>query len=305
MPLIFCRRERRGGLRRRPCDGLLCTSDRSRRAQVCRGTVEGICGARWSEGGRFFPRRSRVGGAGEGGCENSERRGGGGRRNVVVNILWFLPSSGLVWSVLKLEHASHSKGGLIPARQWEEDPRVAGGALAVENSSVCPRSFRLSASCYPALHSWVNQSARRREYAAGDPPDSSVLRASAQSLSPPPMSPNSTLPRKRLRVSIGPDRFHQVVASVNGLPTEIDTPLFVGRVLVLVKDFDGVTPDGSPPITEHTYFHGRSRKFAILVEGRFKAREGVAPYTGEEVQFGSDFGVPDAEWSARRWWEAN
>ena len=91
MPLIFCRRERRGGLRRRPCDGLLCTSDGSRRAQDCRGTLEGVCDARGSEGGRFFARRSCIGGAGEGGCENSERRGGGGPRNVVINILSLSP----------------------------------------------------------------------------------------------------------------------------------------------------------------------------------------------------------------------
>lgn len=117
---------------------------------------------------------------------------------------------------------------------------------------------------------------------------------------PPAMSPNSTLPRKRLRVSIGPDRFHHIIASVNGLPTEIDTPLFVGRVLVLVKDFAGVTPDGSPSINEHAYFHGRSRKFAILVEGRFKAREGTPHYTGEEVQFGSDFGEQRALESVER-----
>ncbi|KAL8292619.1 hypothetical protein RQP46_001231 [Phenoliferia psychrophenolica] len=96
---------------------------------------------------------------------------------------------------------------------------------------------------------------------------------------------------KVLRVLIGPDRFHQVIARVNdiGKPTEIDTPLFAGRVVVYVKDFRGVTPDGTPPVKECSYFDGRSRKFAILIEGRFKAREGIEPYNGDEIQFGSDF----------------
>ncbi|BGP19171.1 hypothetical protein JCM10213_005823 [Rhodosporidiobolus nylandii] len=94
-----------------------------------------------------------------------------------------------------------------------------------------------------------------------------------------------------LEVRIGPDRFHTEIAWVNhsSRPTEIDTPLFAGRVLVLVKDFAGVTPDNSPPKKDSKYFEGRSRKFAILIEGRFKARDGVKPYTAEEVQFGSDF----------------
>lgn len=95
----------------------------------------------------------------------------------------------------------------------------------------------------------------------------------------------------RLEVRVGSDRFHTEVAWVNhtSRPTEIDTPLFAGRVLVLVRNFDGVTPDGSPPKRDAKYFEGRSRKFAILIEGRFKQREGVPLYTGDEVQFGSDF----------------
>lgn len=72
-------------------------------------------------------------------------------------------------------------------------------------------------------------------------------------------------------------------------PTVIDTPLFVGRVLVKIRDFDGLTPDGSPPIRDHAYFAQRSRRFDIQIEGKFKAREGVEPYRGDEIQFGSDF----------------
>jgi hypothetical protein len=44
-----------------------------------------------------------------------------------------------------------------------------------------------------------------------------------------------------------------------------------------------VTPDGSPPHRDDPYFVNRSRKFSIQIEGRFKHREGVAPYTADEV----------------------
>ncbi|GAA5892356.1 hypothetical protein JCM6882_003649 [Rhodosporidiobolus microsporus] len=95
----------------------------------------------------------------------------------------------------------------------------------------------------------------------------------------------------RLQVSIGADRLHEEVVWVNhsDKPYEIDSPLFAGRVLVLVKDFSGVSPDGSPPKADNRFFEGRSRKFAIVIEGKFKQREGEKPYTAEEVQFGSDF----------------
>ncbi|CEQ41702.1 SPOSA6832_03450 [Sporobolomyces salmonicolor] len=107
----------------------------------------------------------------------------------------------------------------------------------------------------------------------------------------------------RLEVLIGPDRFHLETAWVNHTdkPTEIDTPSFTGRVLMLVRDFSGVTPDGSEPKRDCVYFQGRSRKFAILIEGKFKRREGHAPYTGEEVQFGTDFGPFNAGMKVARW----
>ncbi|GAA6023628.1 hypothetical protein JCM10207_005091 [Rhodosporidiobolus poonsookiae] len=102
----------------------------------------------------------------------------------------------------------------------------------------------------------------------------------------------------RLEVAIGPDRFHLETAWVNhaNRPTEIDTPAFAGRVLVLVRDFSGVTADGSAPKRDSRFFEGRSRKFAILIEGRFKHRDGVEPYTGDEIQFGSDFDFLPESW---------
>lgn len=93
---------------------------------------------------------------------------------------------------------------------------------------------------------------------------------------------------KKLKVSIGPHRDRMEVAWVNDAsrPTVIDTDLFVGRALVKIRDFVGVTPDGSEPIAMHPSFEGRSRAFEIQLEGRFKKREGVTPYSGEEVHFG-------------------
>ncbi|GAA5929542.1 uncharacterized protein JCM15063_004178 [Sporobolomyces koalae] len=95
----------------------------------------------------------------------------------------------------------------------------------------------------------------------------------------------------RLEVRIGPNRFETGLAHVNhsDKPYEIDTPYFAGRVLVLVRDFAGVTPDGSAPKANNLFFDGRSRKFAIVIEGKFKRRPGVEPYNGDEVEFGSDF----------------
>lgn len=98
---------------------------------------------------------------------------------------------------------------------------------------------------------------------------------------------------KKLKVSIGGHRDAMQVAWVNdsSQPTEIDTDLFVGRVSVFVRDFSGVTPDGSAPRKDHPYFHGRSRAFGILIEGRFKNADGTTKdvYNGDEIQFGTDF----------------
>ncbi|MBW0537397.1 hypothetical protein O181_077112 [Austropuccinia psidii MF-1] len=96
---------------------------------------------------------------------------------------------------------------------------------------------------------------------------------------------------KKLRISIGPNRHQMEIAHVNdsSRPTIINSEFFVGRVLVKIRDFSGITPDGSQPIKDHVYFDGRSRKFDIQIEGRFKKRNGVQLYSGEEIHFGSDF----------------
>lgn len=63
-------------------------------------------------------------------------------------------------------------------------------------------------------------------------------------------------------------------------PHEIDTEHFVGRLLVRVIDAPGAQV-GDPG---REYFEGRSRKFCIQIEGRFKSR-----LNGNDVLFGTDF----------------
>lgn len=72
--------------------------------------------------------------------------------------------------------------------------------------------------------------------------------------------------------------------NVDDKPTEVDTENWVGRVLVRVKDFDGFTPDGSPPTSHSEYFEGRNRRFHIQAEGRFKKQ-----YNGDQIWFGTQF----------------
>lgn len=67
-------------------------------------------------------------------------------------------------------------------------------------------------------------------------------------------------------------------------PVEIDSEHFTGRVLMRIKDFVGVTPDGSDPIKHLAYFEKRSRKFCMQWEGRFKQE-----WNADEVWFGTDF----------------
>lgn len=86
----------------------------------------------------------------------------------------------------------------------------------------------------------------------------------------------------RLKVQVGPDRFHMEDACLNDTlhPHEIETEHFVGRVLVRILDAPGAKE--SEPGRE--YFEGRSRKFCIQIEGRFKRR-----LSGNDVLFGTDF----------------
>lgn len=86
----------------------------------------------------------------------------------------------------------------------------------------------------------------------------------------------------RLKVQVGPDRFHMEDCRLNDTlhPHEIETEHFVGRVLVRILDAPGAR-EGEPG---REYFEGRSRKFCIQIEGRFKQR-----WNGNDILFGSDF----------------
>lgn len=90
----------------------------------------------------------------------------------------------------------------------------------------------------------------------------------------------------KLRVSVGGSYTDLAVINCNDElhPLEFDTPEFKGRVVIRIKDFVGITNDGSAPIYSDDYFKGHNRKFSIQVEGRFK-RE----WDGDQVYFGTDF----------------
>ncbi|KAF9357607.1 hypothetical protein BGX34_009290 [Mortierella sp. NVP85] len=93
----------------------------------------------------------------------------------------------------------------------------------------------------------------------------------------------------KLRVKVGGSYTDLAIANCNDElhPIEFDAPEFKGRAVVRIKDFVGVTNDGSEPIHNGDYFKGRNRRFSFQVEGRFK-RE----WNGQQIYFGTDFDRP-------------
>ncbi|KAF9916172.1 hypothetical protein BX616_004443 [Lobosporangium transversale] len=93
----------------------------------------------------------------------------------------------------------------------------------------------------------------------------------------------------KLRVKVGGTYTDLAIINCNDEfhPIEFDAPEFKGRAVVRIKDFVGITNDGSEPIYNSEYFKGRNRRFSIQVEGRFK-RE----WDGQQVYFGTDFDRP-------------
>ncbi|ORY06986.1 hypothetical protein K493DRAFT_310386 [Basidiobolus meristosporus CBS 931.73] len=100
-----------------------------------------------------------------------------------------------------------------------------------------------------------------------------------------------------LKVSVGPTYDNLQIIKVNDdfHPFLIDSPEFVGRVAIRIKDFVGITPDGGEPIKNSGYFSHHNRRFSMHVEGRFKKH-----VTAEDVWFGTDFDrkipIPDVFW---------
>ncbi|KAF9172823.1 hypothetical protein BGX21_006150 [Mortierella sp. AD011] len=93
----------------------------------------------------------------------------------------------------------------------------------------------------------------------------------------------------KLRVTVGGSYTDLAIINCNDElhPIEFDAPEFKGRAVVRIKDFVGITNDGSEPIHNSEYFDGRNRRFSLQVEGRFK-RE----WDGQQVYFGTDFDGP-------------
>ncbi|KAF8981422.1 hypothetical protein BGZ46_002849 [Entomortierella lignicola] len=93
----------------------------------------------------------------------------------------------------------------------------------------------------------------------------------------------------KLRVTVGGSYTDLAIVNCNDElhPIEFDAPEFKGRAVVRIKDFVGITNDGSEPIYNSEYFNGRNRRFSFQIEGRFK-RE----WDGQQVYFGTDFDRP-------------
>ena len=85
-------------------------------------------------------------------------------------------------------------------------------------------------------------------------------------------SGNAAIGQRKLRVRVGPSIDKLVITNPNeeDNPHFIDSPYFVGHVLVRIKDFRGYTPDGSEPKQAQEYFGTKKRLFAVQLSGRFK-----------------------------------
>ncbi|KAF9089893.1 hypothetical protein BGX29_011532 [Mortierella sp. GBA35] len=90
----------------------------------------------------------------------------------------------------------------------------------------------------------------------------------------------------KLRVTVGGSYTDLAIINCNDelQPIEFDAPNFKGRAVVRIKDFVGITNDGSEPISNSEYFKGRNRRFSFQIEGRFKKE-----WDGQQVYFGTDF----------------
>ncbi|TPX30952.1 hypothetical protein SmJEL517_g05628 [Synchytrium microbalum] len=106
---------------------------------------------------------------------------------------------------------------------------------------------------------------------------------------------------RKLRCRIGPSTKTMAVYNVNddAHPMFVDGPLFVGHVCVRIKNFEGITADGSQPIRSSPYFGTKRRMFSIQAQGRFKQE-----YSADDVVFGSEFddkvSPPTGAWIAMK-----
>ncbi|KAI9339682.1 hypothetical protein BDR26DRAFT_820846 [Obelidium mucronatum] len=104
-----------------------------------------------------------------------------------------------------------------------------------------------------------------------------------------------------LRVRIGPSFSTLDTYNVNedSVPQFIDSPYFVGNIAVRVKNFRGITPEGTPALPDTPYFGTRRRLFSIQLQGRFKHE-----HSTDDVVFGAEFeqkvNPPTGAWLAMK-----
>ncbi|KAJ3258290.1 hypothetical protein HK103_003771 [Boothiomyces macroporosus] len=102
-----------------------------------------------------------------------------------------------------------------------------------------------------------------------------------------------------MRIKVGPDYNNLKTIQVNdeANPIFVNSDTFTGYISVKILNFNGVTPEmdenpsaklyNSIPKPKSNYFEGRSRKYSITIQGRFKKE-----WNGDEVLFGADFDKP-------------
>ena len=85
-------------------------------------------------------------------------------------------------------------------------------------------------------------------------------------------SGNNAIGNRKLQVRIGPSIHSLTICNPNDevTPHFIDSPYFVGHIVVRIKDFRGITPKDQPIKQATEYFGTKKRLFALQVCGRFK-----------------------------------
>jgi len=92
--------------------------------------------------------------------------------------------------------------------------------------------------------------------------------------------------KKVLRVRVGPNSKVLTLCDVNNdtKPLFVYDNDFIGNVTVRVVNFDGVTPENTPPIPMTDYFGKRKRLFSVQIQGRFRRDWSV-----DHINFGGAF----------------
>ncbi|EGF81903.1 hypothetical protein BATDEDRAFT_34647 [Batrachochytrium dendrobatidis JAM81] len=99
-------------------------------------------------------------------------------------------------------------------------------------------------------------------------------------------SGNNAIGNRKLQVRIGPSIHSLTICNPNDevTPHFIDSPYFVGHIVVRIKDFRGITPKDQPIKQATEYFGTKKRLFALQVCGRFKHE-----YMADDIMFGAEF----------------